>query len=259
MGGFNLKQAIASRQLNAPQRNYLWRVLLPDITQDSAWVTSRNQFFKDINYNPYSATSILSSPTALAISNRVKSISVPFVTLNTDKQQVGMSYWYYGKKNDIGNIQMDILEYEDASTFQYLTGWQMMSTVPAKCDNGTITGFQRKDTVNPPMFYKFPIYVFRLDTKKLDLYMDTYADYFLTGISEVSSDYQNSDILSYSVSFTGDSFEPRHFTSDASTVKGVENDILQQVLQIQPKFTGISVGDLETLVPQLFQEIGSTL
>ncbi len=261
MTNFRLDQAIAARRLGAPQRSYLWRVLLPDIQQDNLFVTSRSGFFQDINYEPYQTATGLTAPSVLAISNRVKSISVPFVALETDKQTVGSSYWYYGKKNDIGSIQMEILEYEDGATFQYLTGWQLMSTIPATADNGpsASAGNRLSNTVNPPMFYKFPIYVFRLDTKKLDLYMDTYDGFFLTGIAEVSSDYDNSAFLTYSASFTGDSFEARQFTSDFGVVEAVEADIMQQVLKIQPTFTGISVGDLENLVPQLFQEIGSTL
>lgn len=150
-----------------PMRSYLWRVELPVL--------------------PGWASSIV-----MAISDRVLSFNGSHPTIEAGKETQGNSFWYYANSTDIGEISLEVMEGEDGLTYQYFKAWYEMIVQ----SNGTFT---------PPGHYKKNVTFYRMNALKEEVTRDTYTGYFITGINDVTNDYEQNDVLKYTINFTGDS------------------------------------------------------
>lgn len=235
---FDLKQAIEQRRNSVPQKSYLWRVGLPQLNAIpvSTYITGNDS-------NTLSKI-VAALPSASLIESRITSLQAPFSTFDAQKETFQNSYWYYAGKNDIGQINMTIHEYEDGQTYAFLNGWLSLMK-------------RAKDGVYyPPILYKRDISVYRLDTTKRAITEDKYKGFFLSGISEVSSDYGTSDIMAYNVSFAGDGVQ--HTLIDQSYVSGLPDDekkILAQKLQVTKQFGGLGKDDWARVAQSAFGDI----
>lgn len=283
--GIDIVRTQNTRSNGEYQRDYLWRVLLPDLTSsigipDGSNV--RNQFFSNMLYEFQQSSWTGGGPlnVPLQVGNQVKGITIPFPTIETDKQRQGNEFWYYAKANDISTLSMEFVETIDGLVFNYFNGWQLLVTgAPANnavtttgvnglpplptitsssgfaADNGPLRGQVIPYTNLPPYFYKFDISVIRMHTTKLDLYQDTFTGCFVSGVSEVSSSYDTTGLMTYSVTFTIDGYSGRSYVSgDSVAVKEsvVANMIDQYLVANNP--LGVNQGTLGALT----QLIGST-
>lgn len=160
-----LKRLTLAKSRQNPLRSYLWRVELPVIAG----------FENKIH----------------EISSRVVSFNAPYSTMETDKANDGNSYWYFAKNIDIGNITLEVLEYEDGMSFAYFDEWMKLTA-------------NKNKTFNNPIVYKKDVKYFRLDSYKRDIIQDTYVNYFVSSIGELSSDYEGNNLVKYSITLTGD-------------------------------------------------------
>lgn len=200
---FAIDNLMYNKKKENPQKSYLWRVVLPNLADQSKLnqVTYDQASFEEaqqlegiiVNMSEY-------------LSSRITNISIPFSTIETDKQIIGNSYWYYAKQNDIGSISFEMHEYEDGLTLQWLNAWQSLMIT----QNGTY---------NPPVVYKKDLRFFRLSAEKRDIHLHVYKDYFISGIADMSNDYETNEITKYAVQLTGDSVE--HHVFD---IAGIVND-----------------------------------
>lgn len=250
MAGFQINSALLARRNSQPQRSYLWRLELPDITlanSDSNFPIDRATFFS--NYS-------IDVPPAGDINNRIRSVSTPFFQTDTDKEIVGSSSWNYAKKFEVGAINVDVLEYEDGNTLNYLKAWTALQTKPDAPKRGPDVGAgPQVGTTNPPAYYKFPVRFIRINTIKMDTYVDTYEGCFISSISELSNDYENSGLVAYSISLTVDNIKDRAYyqdTSDADTLT-----MLKQKVDIQQKFGyNLTADSLRALIPGVAGQLG---
>lgn len=187
-----LARSIRRRTLKPPLKSYLWRMELP--------VLDREGYVSGISFDDQ-----------LEVSSRVVSVSVPYDTLETDKANHGNSFWYFAKSVDIGSITMEVLEYEDGLTYKYFRAWQKL-----------IANYN--GTFNPPVVYKRDVRFFRLDTNKEDVLVDTYHNYFVSGIGESSNDYESNSLVRLTVTLTGDSVS-REIKSVVGQERGFETVI----------------------------------
>jgi len=207
---YNIADVITQKQSESPMRSYLWRVLLPDLTvglQNSGAVYGDGVRDAEILF---ATTSNINQD----LSTRVTNITIPFSNIETDKAIKGNSFWYYAKQNDIGNISFEIHEHEDGKTLQYFEAWQNLM--------GNTDG-----TYNAPVIYKQNVKFYRLSSNKQDIVVHTYAGYFVSGIADLSNDYESNDIVKYAINLTGDSVKHETFSvAGLKTVTTKENTLL---------------------------------
>jgi hypothetical protein len=188
------------KRIETPQKSFLWRVVLPRLADETKLVgISYNNAALDEAKTLESITLNMNE----RLSSRVTNISIPFSSVETDKQNIGNSYWYYAKQNDISSISFEMIEMEDGLTLQYLNAWQSLM-------------LNEDGTYNPPVVYKKDLYFYRLSADKRDIHLHIYKDYFVSGIADISNDYETNEIVKYAVQLTGDSVE--HYIFDIAGI-----------------------------------------
>lgn len=193
MGTFNIKDELRRKQTEEPMRSYLWYALLPNLLLNSNKESVRQYGTGDGVLDAESLYQV-SRNVHRDLSLRIANISIPFMSVETEKGIRGNSYWYYGKQNDIGNISFEMYEYEDGLSLKYLQAWQNMM-------------MNSNGTYNSPAVYKNDVKFFRLASNKEELLVHTYKNYFISGIADISNDYDTNEVVKYSVNLTGDSVE----------------------------------------------------
>ena len=242
---FDFNELFTRQKIEAPVRSYLWRVDLPDL--------SNNFFQNDISFDPAAQDRVLdlyqrAPDVHRIVSSRITNIAIPFMSMETEKAVTGNSYWYYAKHNDIGGIAFDVMEFEDGLTTLYFEAWKSLIINP----NGTY---------NVPYIYKHSIPFYRLNGMKQEIIVHDYQGYFVSGIADSSNDYEANDIVKYSISLTGDSVNTyttslaglrenpttweqlEEILSIESTLPTIEN-ILDGVVKAK---TGLNLPNLDTL------------
>jgi hypothetical protein len=223
MAKYSIKDVMQQFKTDPPMKSFLWRVELPDlslgINNDSFSINSDAVDSIDELYK-------IDQTIHTTLSKRVSTISIPFVTIETDKSIIGNSYWYYGKQNDIGSISFEILEYEDGLSYKFMDTWKSLMVNP----NGTY---------NPPVAYKRDVKFYRLNSTKSDIIIHTYKGYFVSGIADINNDYETNEIVKFSINLTGDEVSTERFP-----IAGIVNDpnMLEQLK---------SVLSLESILPTL--------
>jgi hypothetical protein len=217
---FDTERLLRLRRNEPPQKSYMWRVELPDLSDRSR--------LSGVSYDPNSfrladRLRALNVMQQQMLSQRVTSISIPFSTVETDKAISENSYWYYAKQNDIGQIEFEMQEFEDGYTLQWLTAWQQLMI---RSEHGTY---------NPPVVYKKDLKFYRLSANKKDIHMHVYKGYFISGIADMSNDYEANDIVRYSVQLTGDSVEHNIFSVAGFThVDPLNLKRLAEIFAVEP-------------------------
>lgn len=193
MATFNIKDELRRKQTEEPMRSYLWYTLLPNLLLNTNKEPVRQYGTGDGILDAESLYQI-NQNIHRDLSLRIANISIPFMSVETEKAMRGNTYWYYGKQNDIGNVSFEIYEYEDGLSLKYLQAWQNMM-------------MNSNGTYNSPVVYKNDIKFFRLSSNKEELVVHTYKNYFISGIADISNDYDANEVVRYSVNLTGDSVE----------------------------------------------------
>lgn len=175
----NLKNSLNAQIKNiaksTPLKSYMWFMKLPAIGD-------------------------MSEDFVIDISTRITNMSVPYLQYETEKESIGNSFRYFAKSVDIGNITFEIIEMNDGKTRQYLNAWQSAMTGAKILGDSSIA----VNAFNPPTMYKNKVIVFRLDDLKSTVYHDIYSGYFISGLEDMTSDYESSELMKYSVTLTGD-------------------------------------------------------
>lgn len=196
----NLRDEAAKLKKINPQRSYLWTAVLPNLGVNT------NYGILDTGENP-----IYASPSVDLINPRIAAVSLPFNQFEIVKKPMGNSFVYSTNGNDIGNIVMDIYEFEDGLTMKYLQQWEKLMTV----GYNSLTTLQAHQnpavfkipvsTVQVPATYKRSISFYWWDTNKNVVAKFTYYGYFLSGIADSTNEYEANAIVKYTATFTGDS------------------------------------------------------
>lgn len=218
---FKMMDAMSRVASAQPQRSYLWRVVLPDIS--GAFDTEPASLNKPDYEVPHHSD----------IDTRIYAATFPFPNITADRAKLGNRYWHWADKSDIGNLQLSVYEYEDEATFRYFDAWSRLIMAPGN------TNF-------PPAVYKRDIEVYRLNTVKLDIMKYVYKGFFFTGFGDQSNDYDTSGITSYEITLAGDSVVRESINWD--TLPNVEKQLLAQKLLLQREFTGIGKDDIFSMV-----------
>ena len=217
MAKYTMKDNMNVLKTTAPMKSFLWRVELPDLStgnRGGGYLLSNEAFgaVEDL----YEIDSYIH----LSLSKRITNISIPFVSVETDKGVIGNSYWYYGKQNDIGAISLEILEFEDGLSYRYMDTWKALMINP----NGTY---------NPPVRYKRDIKFYRLSANKNDIIVHTYSGYFVSAIADVNNDYESNELVKYAINFTGDSVSTETYAIAGITSNPSELEQLKKVLSLE--------------------------
>lgn len=242
-----LEDNIKKKSLESPMKNYLWKVLLPSLDMRSSdhyklLTPPRKEYLNKI---------LEHKDLHLDISSRMYGISTPYMSMETEKAMTGNTYWYYAKQNDIGNISLDVYEYEDGATYTYFDTWfKLLNEDSYDSDLDTrFVGYY------PPVVYKKKVLMYRLSHSREELVVHEYDGYFVSGISDVSSDYETDGVLKYQITLTGDSVQ-YHIQNAASVGKKPEEDkLLEEIYSFETLFGDVaaSMGDA------LANEVGNKL
>jgi len=202
-----LEELIKKRSIRSPLAGYLWRVELPSL-EIGGGTTSRN----------------------FEISSRITSINIPFHQIETVKAKYGNGVWNYGQSVEVGQITLDVLEYDDGDTFQYFQDWKslMMTKV------GDIVGGDSY-VFNPPAEYKKTLKFYRMDTMKEEVIIIEYSGFFVSGVAESSNDYESNVPLKYSITLTGDDMN----YATMSTVKANKTEFLNAINKAKSKLKSL--------------------
>lgn len=237
-----IKDALARKQTQSPQYDYLWRVELPDLSLPTADTMSAsvggiaNSSLGDIgNAMANTALSILSGKLNAQggmqeLNHRVNAMDTPYFQMDTKKITDKNTFWYSASNNDIGSINMTIDEMEDGLTYDYLNSWKNLIIR----DDGTY---------NPPAMYKKDIKFIRLSATHLDLHVFNYKGYFLNEIQNIQNNYEGNNVTQYNCVFTGDGIEYNPIPSSMvkTMVHSAEASImLQDWANDQFRFDGFS-------------------
>lgn len=168
-----------------PMQAHQWRVYLPDISAPAKGADFVNHSDLDAAYLKASRA------TREEISDRVASVTLPFVAFSTEKVDDGNSYWNFIKQNELGSIALELYEYNDGKTMLYLQSWidQM------KTSSGTYF---------PPVVWKREIVAERTTNVDDAVIRHTYYGCFPQNIADITLNYETSDFSKYAVQFTCD-------------------------------------------------------
>lgn len=215
-----IAEAVARKQTQLPQYEYLWRAELPSLGVSPMTMMLPPEIVNNaapemIGGYPFE---LIKEPLVESVldelNHRVYSIDAPMPSIDTKKNTVGSKYFYTASHSDIGNISMRLDEYEDALTLAYLETWRKM--------------IKRSDGfTNPPAYYKRDIRVIRMTSTDLDTHITTYKNYFPTEVSPIGYTYESTGIMQYSVSFTGDDVE--HIIIPAAQIKQLVEAIQETI------------------------------
>ena len=184
-----IRRIIDTKRNAFPLKTYLWYMELPN--------TIKN-FEGDV----------------FEINSRIISVNLPYPTFETEKQIQGNSWWYYARSVDIGVITLEIIEHEDGKSFEYFQAWQQMIA-------------NKNGTFNPPKFYKKNIRFYRLDQTKNKLIVDVYEGYFISGISDVTNDYESNGLVKFTITLTGDAVQHINLIDPSATLSPDINRLAQ--------------------------------
>jgi hypothetical protein len=215
---FDISDQLSRKRLNPPMKSFLWRVILPDLNMMTNARTSSIPTFGDGIFEALS----LDLYSNHEVSSRIANISIPFVTIDTEKASQQNSFWYYGKHNDIGTITLEVYEYEDGLTLDYFRAWEHLMINKS----GEFAG-----TYNPPAMYKQDIIFYRLSSMHTELVKHTYKGYFISGINDLQNDYDGNEVVRYSITLTGDSIEHETFSLATLADKPEEAELLAKSLK----------------------------
>jgi hypothetical protein len=172
-----LRQDSAIMRNAQPQKAYMWTIALPDLTVNTKSGAAHYTA-------PY-------SPNHDLISMRVNSASIPFHQYETEKHISGNSFVYSVRSVDIGNIVLEVYEFEDGYTMDYFRNWESLILT----NDGTF---------KPPVAYKRDIYFYWWDAAKNVLARFRFKDYFISGIADLVNEYESNTVAKYAITLTGD-------------------------------------------------------
>ena len=211
MANFSIGDILTKKTYERPMKSYMWRVELPHLQSN---LNKEGIVWDATAAYPVHEIYTRDPSVHLNVSTRVSNISIPFSSVDSEKGIQGNTFWYYAKSNDIGQISMDIYEYEDSLTHSYIDAWQKLM-------------FNDNNTYNPPVIYKHDLKFFRMSSNKTDLIVHTYKDYFITAVNDVSNDYDANEIVKWNITLTGDAVKHQVFD-----VSGKDPSVLDQLKKI---------------------------
>lgn len=213
----DLADAIARKKSNQPQRTDLWHLKLPNLDEGyyrgqgvPAMDKARAELHGLVGGGQGSAMFNMDD-----IRHRVSSVNVPFHNMEVEQAVENNSYWHYPKKDEISEVTFEIDEFEDAMSFRYLETWRKM--------------MMRSDgTYYPPAIYKLPIILYRMpSTKDVNIVAHMYSGCFISAITEITSDYEATEMLKYNVTVTADRIDTKFFNGVQMMISDKERQILQ--------------------------------
>ena len=182
---FNLDKAVKLKENAAPQMNTLWRLELPDLTNNMGKDSSVSGSVEQAFNNTTSFDGDMED-----INSRVVTVSAPMIEYDTEFN----AYFHRNMLGQYGNLTFDIEEYEDGKTREFLNIW-----------DGLIGPAAHRH--NPPYFYKRNLTLFRMSTTKIDLNVDIFKGVVLNSIGDISHNYDSPEIMKYNVTLTVDDVE----------------------------------------------------
>lgn len=207
-----IEDALSRKQAMTPQMEYMWRVQLPDISEN---LEQRDRSDKALDRLSEKTSTLWGKVKAVAnpvgtlgemiasavfeddvvaqaeINHRVTSFDLPFPSHETRKVVSYGPGWKAAGNKDISSISLKIMEYEDGATLKYWDGWSKM--------------VQRDDGVhNAPAFYKKNIRFVRMSVTGFDLHVSTCEGCFPVEIGNTNYSYDASGILQYNVTISVD-------------------------------------------------------
>lgn len=130
------------------------------------------------------------------ISPRVVGVTLPFPRGEADTAKLHNSKWYFFAADDIGNLTLEIIEGEDGKTEQWVKSWFKL----IRNSDGSY---------NPPAHYKRHIRVFHLNARGDRIKEFVLQDYFPLGITDSAYAYEGSEVVKYSIEFSGDDLQTK--------------------------------------------------
>lgn len=203
-------------------KSYLWRVVLPDLTYNTAGMTGNGfsfggsssltsgiMSFAEKEAHKAEQFAINKAESALGIKSdstigsldpigvgfRVSNVSIPMFQTSPSQVTFGNTYWQKPGNMEIGTLTLEIVETEDGKTMQYLQRWNDLMF--NKNAHGNIT-------YNPPMYFKRPVYAYHLNGMKSDLIEFKFDGAYIGSIENQSKDYESSDFFRLSVTLPVD-------------------------------------------------------
>lgn len=247
-----IKEALAKKNEQNPQFDYMWRVELPPIntvTGDmlssglgfaagslggtvGGFIDSGVSLFNQVRglANQF-GSGILGSDT-FDINHRVYAISVPFTSFEVERAVNGPTYKFEAGHHELGTMSLTVDEMEDGKTLQYFDRW--MSLI--KSQNGYY--------YNPPAVYKRDIRYIKMSASNLDLHYSIYKGFFPSEISPSETSYDGNGVLQYNITLAGDSV--KHITIPESQVKAMINAEEQAILRGVSSGGGFRIGEIDT-------------
>lgn len=207
MSNSTIKDALARKNEQSPQYDYMWRVELPSL---AAPIDTSLDFMDrvDTDTPPRGNLAKIASgvgefasnlsgiatgvTTPMAdINHRVATFDTPYFQMDTKKITDRNSYWYSASNNDIGAINITMDEFEDGATYRYLNDWKNLIV-------------NADGTYNPPAAYKRTVKFIRMSATNLDLHVHFYEGYFISELSNIQNSYEGNGVLQYTATLTGD-------------------------------------------------------
>lgn len=248
-----IKEALARKNEQNPQFDYLWRVELPALNLSTGdmlagglgfasgavggslggLASSASSLISQAQgiYNQVAGTGIIGSNT-FDINHRVYSISTPFTSFEVEKAVNGPGFKFEAGHNEMGQMTLTVDEMEDGKTLEYFDKWMNM----IKSSDGY--------SYNPPAIYKRDIRYVKMSASKLDLHFTLYKGFFPVEMSASESSYDGTGILQYTVTLAGDS--ARHVTIPEAQVKAMINAEEQAILRQSSGGSGWRIGGIDT-------------
>jgi len=225
--GQMLADVLARKKRARPQKSYMWRVVLPDITNtdhissSSSRAVARAKSLVDTYAFDGGGIDMAD------INHRVMSINAPFLNIQMEQVNQHNTVWHRPTRNEISEFTMEVEDYEDALTFKYLDYWRKTIQNP-------------DGTYNPPAFFKRRLILHRMAaSSNLDLMTHIYSGCSLSAISELASDYESSTILRYNVTFTVDDVH-----TVISDISNISDEAERALLRKHIHFAGSDPADL---------------
>lgn len=224
-----IASAVSRKMEMAPQFDYLWRIIMPDLKIVPIGATGWWPLWEG------------EVPEPQDIEHRIYGVSAPYKSFETEKNTKGSAFMYTAKHHDIGSVQLTMDEMEDGKTLHYLEYWMSLVEYVGRH--------------NPPAFYKRDVVVVKMGSSKIDMHVSVYRGVFPANIADSNYNYDSNSVTQYQVTFSCDGVDHIYMPeSDVNRIIRTNDELIRETTLANKKSSKVVEPDAVVKLTNLVLE-----
>lgn len=209
---------------NNPMMGYNWQIQFPRLEPIDIGTRQPTNFLG--MYEGSEAWSELMGIDPKIVGERVTSVELPSFNVETKKIKAGLKTINIPIWGELGNLTMNIDEYDDGATYGYITAWMGLTGLgPAASFFGKNDGISSAGKAS----YKRDIFLTRFSSSMNAVEVMWFKGVFPSAISPASQNYEDEGILTHNISFSCDDaiYCPVPMSVRTAAIEAVQENIAQ--------------------------------